>query len=306
MKARLPREMLAAVTRGLSVSVGLNVIVEALNYASEQLAGYYAWPWFMSETTWTFRAPVTGTCTVSNGTITVVTSSDASFYTYVTKLWRIAIGQFDYPVSAVAAGQVTLDTTKTKALDVATAANFTLFEAGMPMPADFMPGHDLTCYNTGQRYRVRHIGRSGFERHWQAYKGMASNMPLVYADREPYYDTNAAAWVSALQFCPRLSVGTQVRISYQRSPVALDFATNAPSEWPKGYDEVLELLALGRLGELYSDSQAVIAGKRAKGLIRQLRGIVATAVRDDTPDQHTPYGGASWESDGLSVLPREV
>ena len=305
MKARLPREMVAAVQRGLSVPVGTGEVVAALNYASEQLAGYYAWPWFLSEFTWTFHASVTGTCTVSGATVTILTASDAAYATYVDKNWRIQIGQHDYPVDTVGGGEVGLDVNKVSPIEVGSAATYVLFHAGLTLPSDYKPGSDIACYSTTMRYRLRHLNRMSFERHWHAYKQMASNMPMIYCEREPFYDL-VLGWRYQLQFCPKPVAGTQVRVTYYRAPQAIDLVANHATEWPTGYDEVLELLALGRLAELKGDSRAMLGAKRAKGLIRQLRGKVATAIMDETPQQNAPYGGASWEEGGLSVLPREV
>ncbi len=79
MAGRLPREMLASVVRRLSVPAGTGEILEALNYANQHLAAYYAWPWFLSEMTWTFRAPVTGKATISSsGSATLTSMSDGS------------------------------------------------------------------------------------------------------------------------------------------------------------------------------------------------------------------------------------
>lgn len=304
MQARLPREMVAAVQRGLSTPVGNGEIVAALNYASSHLADYYAWPWFLSEMTWTFRAPVTGTCSIVDGDVTLESVSDAGWTNYVDLNWRLQVGQHDYPIDAVSGGTVLFDTSKVRPIDVGTGTNYVLFHAALTLPADFKPGKDIACYNTTMRYRVRHMNRMAFERHWQAYKQMASNFPLVYCEREPLYDA-VLGWRYQLQFCPRPVSGTQVKVAYYRSPEPVNLATNAPTEWPTGYDEILELLALGRLGELMGDMRAVLAGKRATGLIRQMRGMVATAVMDETPQQNAPYGAASWEEGGLSVLPRE-
>lgn len=307
MKARLPREMLAAVTRKLSVSVGLNTIVEALNYASAQLAGYYAWPWLVSEITYTFPAAVTGQCMVNDdGTIEVFDPSDANFTSYVDQNWRILVGTADYPILSGAQSLMTVDMEKVVPITTTARVNCTLFQSSVTMPADFMPGKDITAYNTTMRYRIRHINRQAFERQWQSYKQMYSNMPLSFADREPFYDsTPPGRWKYQLQFCPRPVANTQIRVTYLRFPKAIDLTTNAPTEWPQGYDEVIELLAAGRIGEEHGDAKAILGAKRAKGLIRQLRGGVATAVIDDTPEQNAPYGGASWEQDGMAVLPRE-
>ena len=307
MAGRLPREMLASIVRRLSVTVGTGEIVEALNFANQHLASYYSWPWFLSEMTWTFRAPVTGTATVTSaGTVTLTDPSDPNFADYVDRNWRIQIGTYDYPVDEIIGDTITVDSTKVRPIAVTTATNFVLFHAGLTMPPDFQPGRDIACYNTTMRYRVRHVNRMAFERHWQSYKQMTSNIPLLFSDREPFYDSGAKAWRYQLQFCPRPASGTQVRISYYRRPSVVDLTTNAPMEWPEGFDEVLELVAAGRLAEANGDQKAMLGARRAKGLIRQLRGSVATAVMDETPMQNAPFGGAAWEEDGLSVLPREV
>ncbi len=309
MHARLPREMLAAVTRDLNVPVGTNVIVEALNYASMQLAGYYSWPWLLSEATTTFRPPLTGTGTIANSTTpgraTISSITDPAFDVYVNENWRIMFGQHDYPVLTATPSYVTFNTDKVYPVDQA-AQPFRLFQSSIRMPADFRQGSDFACYNTTLRYRIRHVNRMSFERHWQAYKQMATNTALVFADMEPFYDTSNNRWVDRIQLCPPPASVTQIRIAYQRTPNPIDLVTNAPTEWPEGYDEVIELLALGRIGEKTGDQGAVIAARRATGLIRQLRGAIATAVVDDTPIQNTSFGGASWEEGGLSVLPREV
>lgn len=307
MFARLPREMLASVARDLNVSVGTNVIIEALDYASVQLAGYYSWPWLLSEATYTFRAPLTGTGTL--GLDNVFTISDISTvddYGYVNENWRLVIGLHDYPVKTCLPGVITLDTSKVSVVPV-TDASFRLFQAALTMPADFRPGSDFTAYNTTLRYRVKHLNRIAFEKHWQAYKMMSSNVSLAYTDIEPFYDNGLVpAWRYRIQFCPPPVGDTQIRISYQRMPNRIDVVTNAPTEWPTGYDEIIELLALGRIGEKNGDAGAVVAARRAQGLIRQLRGAVATAVIDETPVQNSGYGQASFEEGGLSVLPRET
>ena len=305
MAGRLPKEMLSSIVRRLSVPAGTGQILEALNFANKHLAAYYAWPWFLSEMTWTFRAPVTGLATVAtNGTITFTSVSDADCGTYVDQNWRISIGPHDYPIQMASGGGAEYDETKARPVEITTPTAFIMFHAGLTMPADFMPGSDISCYNTTMRYRVRHVNRMAFERHWQSYKQMTSNIPLVFADREPLYD--GTKWIYQLQFCPRPAANTQVRVAYYRTPTAISLTTNAPTEWPDGFDEVLELIAAGRLGEELGDPAAVAGARRAKGLIRQLRGSVATAVMDETPMQNAPFGGASWEEDGLSVLPREV
>jgi hypothetical protein len=297
--------MIAAVTRDLRVPVGNNVILEALNYASQQLAGYYAWPWFLSEATWTFRAPLTGTCTVSStGVFTIVSISDPDYYSYIDRNWRIMIGISDYPIASIEPGEISADSSKVGPVASATPVDFTLFHAGLTMPADYRPGTDFACYHTTLRYRIRHVNRMAFERHWQAYKQMSSQTSLVYSEREPFYDA-IQGWRHQLQFCPPPAGGTQVRISYQRRPSDINPVTNLPIEWPVGYDEVIELLALGRIGQKTGDLVAVNAAKRAQGLVRQLRGAVATAIIDETPQQGSGFSGASWEQDGLSVLPRE-
>lgn len=309
MYARLPREMLASVTRSLNVPVGTNVIVEALNYASMQLAGYYSWPWFLSEATTTFRPPVTGIGTINSttlpGRVTYSSISDPLANTYVNENWRVMFGQHDYPVLLDTGTYLSFDTTKVTPVDV-TAQPFRLFQSSIRMPDDFRQGSDFACYNTTLRYRIRHVNRMSFERHWQAYKQMATNTALVFADAEPFYDASNARWVDRIQLCPPPAAVTQIRIAYQKTPAQIDLVTNAPTEWPEGYDEVIELLALGRIGESTGDGAAVMAARRATGLIRQLRGAIATAVVDDTPIQNTSFGGASWEDGGLSVLPREV
>lgn len=309
MYARLPREMLAAVTRSLNVPVGTNVIVEALNYASAQLAGYYSWPWLLSEATWTFKTPITGSGDMASSGIFTVDGSitdPGSSISYVNQNWRLLVGQHDYPIMTANAGQFVIDTTKNSPV-VVSNATFRLFQACVTMPADFRPGSDFACYNTTMRYRIRHVNRMSFERHWQAYKQMSTNTSLVFSDIEPFYDdAPPGSWKHRLQFCPPPAPTTQVRVAYQRVPNVIDPVANAPTEWPQGYDEALELLAIGRIGEMTGDSAAMMAAARAKGLIRQLRGAVATAVVDDTPIQNTSFGGASWEQDGLSVLPRET
>lgn len=304
MDARLPREMLAAVVRDLSVPVSPAVVVEALNYASAQLAGYYAWPWFLSEMTWTFPAPITGTATATGTQVTLVSTSGST--SSVDKNWRVQIGTYDYPVDTLLGSVINVDISKTRIYPVADPAAYTLYQSSLTMPPDFIPGKDITCYNTQMRYRVRHVSRQAFERHWQSYKQMASNMPIIYTEREPFLDTSpGGGWRHQLQFCPRMTSNTQVRIAYYRNPAPIDPVDNQPSEWPTGYDEVIELLALGRLGEKLGDKQAMLGGRRAQGLIRQLRGGVATAAMDSTPQQNSPFGEAFWEQGGLSVLPRE-
>ncbi len=306
MAGRLPREMLASVVRRLSVPAGTGEILEALNYANQHLAAYYAWPWFLSEMTWTFRAPVTGKATISSsGSATLASMSDGSADTYVDKNWRLQIGMHDYPVESISGNVATVDATKVRPLDVTTAADYLLFHAGLTMPDDFAPGRDIACYNTTMRYRIRHVNRMSFERHWQAYKQMTSNIPLLFSDREPLYDA-ANGWRYQLQFCPRPASGTQVRVSYYRKPSPVNLTTNEPLEWPEGFDEAVELIATGRLAESLGDARAMAGARRAKGLIRQLRGSVVTAVMDETPMQNAPFGGAAWEEDGLSVLPRET
>jgi len=297
--------MVAAVQRGLSVPVGTGEIVAALNYANEHLAGYYSWPWFLSEMTWTFRAPVTGTLNILDGDVTLESVSDAGWTNYVDLNWRLQVGVHDYPIAGLSGAALLLDTAKTRPIDVGAGTNYVLFHAALTLPEDFSPGKDIACYNTTMRYRVRHMNRMAFERHWQSYKQMASNIPMIFCEQEPLFDA-VLGWRHLLQFCPRPTSGTQVRIAYYRSPKPVDLVTNKATEWPRGYDEVLELLALGRLAELKGDQRAMLAAKRATGLIRQLRGSVATAIVDDTPQQNAPYGGASWEEGGLSVLPREA
>lgn len=304
MFARKPKEMLAAVTRDLSVPVGTNVIIEALSYASEQLAGYYTWPWFQSEMTWTFRNSVTGMCTITeSGVATFQSISDVNVGAYADRNWRLIIGLHDYPILTVTGAGATLDFNKIRPYPLAVSTPFRLAHTSLTLPEDFRPGSDFACYNTTLRYRIPHVPRLVFERYWQSYKQMISNTALVCTDQEPLYD-GEIGWRNMIQFCPAPVGGTQVRIAYQRSPTALDFVNNKTTEWPRGYDEVLELLALGRIGEKTGDTKAIMGSRRAKGLIRQLRGSVATAVVDNAPLQNTSFGGAYWEGEMGSVLPR--
>jgi len=307
MYARLPREMLAAVTRDLNVPVGTNTIAEALEYASAQLAGYYSWPWFLSEFTYAFRQSITGTCTLSGGTILELVTYDdpGSSMDFVDQNWRIQIGMSDYRIKYTDQGAIGIDYSKNRGVPIGTATAFKLFHAGLSLPTDYRVGSDFACYHTSLRYRIKHVSRMAFERYWQSYKQMQSNTSLVFADADPYY-SDGQGWRHHLQFCPPPAANTEVRVSYQRMPTAIDFENNTPTEWPLGYDEVLELLALGRLAQKTGDAMAMNSAKRAQGLIRQLRGAVATAVMDDTPQTNASFGGASWEQEGLSVLPRET
>lgn len=296
MSRRTPRQMVAKIARVIGDGVVPPLdILDALNDAHRQVNGFYFWPWSIGEVNYTFGAEITGTATASAQTVTIVTPDP--FTGDPGPSWRVFIGERDYVVRSYFGQALTVESGTGRIETVSTATPFVLRRCGFLLPADYQPRTEVVVWDTSLRKPIPHVSRLHFERLWMEARGTIGASTRAYADAEPYYDDAAKLWYYQIQFVPPPEEGTQFRVVYTKTPAMLSLLGDAPPYWPDGFDEAIELIATRRLGEQLGYEKAVRAGRRAEGLLHQLRRQIA-----DSNVVHAPTYGLGADP-GMSGFP---